>query len=183
MMRRYSTPSAFDGGLEEAAGAVGDEVERLDDHAFAAGAGQGEPPLRGFLLAGFIGEIDEFGLGGDEDGIVRCERARSCMCHEWSLSKWTWPSEARRWREPGGGRRSSDGPAVAAVGGDVLIDHCFACGKGASGRRDQCRGKRKLGDCGIERADTCGCGGTDAGVLIADEALGFRGPGHEFASR
>ena len=70
MIRRYSRPRQLDGGLEDAALAAHDEVERLDDDAFAAAFGQFFPPGGcGGAVVG-VEQVDGAVGGGEEQRVA-----------------------------------------------------------------------------------------------------------------
>ncbi len=71
--------SAFHGGLNQAILATHDEVQRFDNHPFAAPSGQGCPPLDASLLAVRIGHVDYVRLSGPEElRIVLADLGQLC---------------------------------------------------------------------------------------------------------
>jgi len=57
MIRRYSRPRNLNGGLCQPFPSLRHKLQRLYDHALAAGRRQFLPPLDSFLLIRFVGEI------------------------------------------------------------------------------------------------------------------------------
>ena len=114
--------ATFQGGLHDAVFAPGDEIERFDDHAFAAVPGQLLPPLDTFCEAGRVGHVYYFVGCGEQQLLVGSAQFRqgihvpgmvfvgmylTLRCQDVERGKF----------EIGNG---IDGPAILVVGGNVL---------------------------------------------------------------